>query len=89
MIALVSLLTTLVETLKVAAIAPSGIVTLLPTKALKLDDAKETTVPPTGAGPEMINDPVVDVPPTKSDVDQETCTGVGDCTLMSVLWLVS
>ena len=72
MTALVSLLTTLVVTLKVVVIAPAGMVTLLPTKALRLDDASETVVPPDGAGPEMINVPEVDVPPTTGDVDQVT-----------------
>ena len=83
--ALVSLLTTLVETVNVVVMAPAGMVTLLPTKALRLDDANETAVPPDGAGPEMINVPVVDVPPTTGDVDHETCTGVGASTFNKAL----
>ena len=55
--------TRLVETVKVAVICPVGIVTLVGTRALKLLDASETIVPPTGAGPEMVMVPVVDVPP--------------------------
>ena len=70
--ALVSLLTTLVETVNVVVMPPAGMVTLLPTKALRLDDASETVVPLDGAGPEMINVPEVDVPPTTGDVDQVT-----------------
>ena len=85
MTALVSLLTTLVVTVKVAVMAPAGMVTLLPTKALKLDDAKETVVPPDGAGPEMIKVPVVDVPPTTGDVDQVTITGAGEVTVIKAL----
>jgi hypothetical protein len=77
MTALVSLLTTLVETVKVAVIAPAGIVTLDATKALKLDDASDTVVPPVGAGPEMLRVPTVDVPPTTGDTDQVTDDGVG------------
>lgn len=85
MIALVSLLTTLVETVKVAVIAPAGMVTLLPTRALKLDDANETVVPPDGAGPEMIKVPVVDVPPTTGEADQVACTGIGASTFIKAL----
>ena len=85
MTALVSLLTTLVVTLKVVVIAPAGMVTLLPTIALKLDEASDTVVPPVGAGPEMINVPVVDVPPITGDVDQDTCTGVGASTFNNAL----
>ena len=85
MTALVSLLTTLVVTVKVAVIAPAGIVTLDATKALKLDDASATVVPPVGAGPEMIKVPVVDVPPDTGDVDQETCTGIGASTFTKAL----
>ena len=59
MTALVSLLTTLVETVNVVVMPPAGMVTLLPTKALRLDDASETVVPPVGAGPEMLRVPVV------------------------------
>ena len=75
--ALVSLLTTLVDTVNVVVIAPAGMVTVLPTKALKLDDAKETVVPPDGAGPEMLRVPVVDVPPGTGDTDQLTDEGIG------------
>ena len=78
MTALVSLLTTLVVTVKVAVMAPAGIVTLDATKALKLDDARATVVPPAGAGPEIEIVPVVDVPPTTGDTDQVTDDGVGD-----------
>ena len=77
MTALVSLLTTLVVTLKVVVIAPAGMVTLLPTRALKLDDAKETVVPPVGAGPEMLRVPVVDVPPVTGEADQVNELGIG------------
>ena len=84
MTALVSLLTTLVDTVNVVVIAPAGMVTVLPTKALKLDDAKETEVPPVGAGPEMINVPVVFVPPLTGEEDQVTCTGVGAVTITKV-----
>ena len=83
--ALVSLLTTLVDTVNVVVIAPAGMVTVLPTKALKLDDAKETVVPPDGAGPEMIKVPVVDVPPMTGDVDHDTCTGIGASTFNNAL----
>ncbi len=83
--ALESLLTMFVETVKDAVMAPAGIVTLLPTIALRLDDAKETVLPPAGAGPEMINVPVVDVPPTTGDVDQVTCTGIGGSTFNKAL----
>ena len=85
MTALVSLLTTLVETVNDAVIAPAGMVTLLPTRALKLDDANETVVPPDGAGPEMLRVPVVDVPPGTGEVDQVTCTGIGARTLIRAL----
>ena len=85
MTALVSLLTILVDTVNVVVMASAGMVTLDPTKALKLDDAKETVVPPDGAGPEMINVPVVDVPPTTGEVDQVTCTGIGARTLTNAL----
>ena len=89
MTALVSLLTTLVLTVNVAVIAPAGMVTLDPTKALKLDDASDTVVPPVGAGPEMIKVPVVAVPPTTGEVDQVTDDGIGACTVIKALWLVS
>ena len=79
------MLTTLVETVKVAVIAPAGIVTLEATNALKLDDASATVVPPKGAGPEMINVPVVDVPPDTGDVDQETNTGAGAVIVINAL----
>ena len=72
-----SLLTTLVETLKVAVIEPAGMVTLDPTKALRLDDANETVVPPVGAGPEILRVPVVGVPPGTGDTDQVTDEGIG------------
>ena len=77
MTALVSLLTTLVVTLKVVVIAPAGMVTVLPTKALKLDDAKETVVPPDGAGLVKVSVPVVEVPPTTGDTDQVNELGIG------------
>ena len=80
-----SLLTTFVDTVNDAVIAPAGMVTLLPTKALKFDDANETVVPPVGAGPEMLRVPVVDVPPTTGEVDQVTCTGIGARTLTKAL----
>ena len=83
--ALVSLLTTLVVTLNVVVIEPAGMVTVVGTRALKLDDANETVVPPVGAGPEMIKVPVVDVPPTTGEVDQVTCTGIGARTLTKAL----
>ena len=85
MTALVSLLTTLVVTVNVVVIAPAGMVTLLPTRALRLDEAKETVVPPIGAGPEMIKVPVVDVPPTTGEADQVTCTGIGASTYIKAL----
>ena len=72
-----SLLTTLVVTLKVVVIAPAGMVALLPTKALKLDDAKETVVPPDGAGLVNVSVPVVEVPPTTGDTDQVNELGIG------------
>ena len=83
--ALVSLLTTLVDTVNDAVIAPAGMVTLLPSRALKLEDARETVVPPDGAGPEMIKVPVVDVPPATGDVDQFTITGAGEVTVIKAL----
>jgi hypothetical protein len=83
--ALVSLLTTLVETVNDVVIAPAGMVTLLPTKALRLDDANETVVPPVGAGPEMLRVPVVDVPPGTGEVDQVTEEGIGARTLTKAL----
>ena len=83
--ALVSLLTTLVETVNVVVMAPAGMVTLLPTRALKLDDASETVVPPVGAGPEMLRVPVVDVPPATGDTDQLTDAGIGARTLTKAL----
>jgi hypothetical protein len=89
MTALVSLLTTLVETVKVAVIAPAGIVMLDPTKALKLEDARDTVVPPVGAGPEMLRVPTVDVPPGTGDTDQVTDEGIGASTFTKALWLVS
>jgi hypothetical protein len=85
MTALVSLLTTLVVTVKVAVIAPAGIVTLDATKALKLDDARETVVPPVGAGPEMLRVPTVDVPPDTGDTDHDTDEGIGACTVINAL----
>ena len=75
--ALVSLLTTLVDTVNVVVIAPAGMVTVLPTKALKLDDAKETVVPPDGAGLVKVSVPVVEVPPTTGDTDQVNELGIG------------
>ena len=57
--------------------APAGIVTLDPTKALKLVDANETVVPPAGAGPEIDIVPVVLVPPTTGETDQVMDDGVG------------
>jgi hypothetical protein len=89
MTALVSLLTTFVVTVKVVVIAPAGIVTLDPTKALKLEDARETVVPPAGAGPEILRVPTVDVPPDTGDTDQVTDEGIGASTLTNALWLVS
>lgn len=80
-----SLLTTLVETVKVAVIAPAGIVTLDATKALKLDDASATVVPPAGAGPDIEIVPVVDVPPTTGDTDHDTDEGIGACTVINAL----
>ena len=85
MTALVSLLTTLVETVKVAVIAPAGIVTLEATNALKLDDASATVVPPIGAGPEMLKVPTVDVPPDTGDTDHDTDEGIGARTLINAL----
>ena len=85
MTALVSLLTTFVVTVKVVVIAPAGIVTLDPTKALKLDDARETVVPPIGAGPEMLRVPTVDVPPGTGETDQSTDEGVGASTFTKAL----
>jgi len=84
-----SLLTTFVVTVNVAVIAPAGIVTVDATNALKLVDARDTVVPPVGAGPEMMSVPVVAVPPTTGDVDQVTITGAGAVTVNKVLWLVS
>jgi hypothetical protein len=81
----VSLLTTLVETVKVAVIAPAGIVTLEATNALKLDDARATVVPPAGAGPEIEIVPVVDVPPGTGFTDQFTDEGIGASTLTNAL----
>ena len=83
--ALVSLLTTLVVTVKLAVIAPAGMVTLDASSALKLDEAKATVVPPAGAGPEMIKVPVVVVPPTTGLVDHETWTGIGARTVINAL----
>ena len=83
--ALESLLTILVVTVKVVVIAPAGMVTLDAPKALKLDDASATVVPPVGAGPEMIKVPVVDVPPVTGDVDQVTNTGAGAVIVINAL----
>jgi hypothetical protein len=85
MTALVSLLTTFVVTVKVVVIAPAGIVTLDPTKALKLEDARATVVPPVGAGPEMLRVPTVDVPPLTGFTDQITDDGIGARTLINAL----
>ena len=85
MTALVSLLTTLVETVKVAVIAPAGIVTLDANKALKLDDASATVVPPDGAGPEMLRVPTVDVPLDTGVTDHVTDEGMGASTFTKVL----
>ena len=85
MTALVSLLTTLVVTVNVVVIAPAGMDTLLPAKALKLDDAKETVVPPDGAGLVNISVPVVEVPPTTGDTDQVNELGIGACTVTKAL----
>ena len=63
--------------MNVAVMAPAGMVTLDPTKALRLDDANETVVPPVGAGPEILRVPVVDVPPGTGDTDQVTDEGIG------------
>ena len=70
--------TMLVETAKVAVICPAGIVTLVGTRALKLLDASETTVPPAGAGPEMVMVPVVDVPPETALNPKIRLLGCGD-----------
>ena len=83
--ALVSLLTTLVVTVNIAVNAPAGIVMVDVTKALELDEASDTAVPPDGAGPEIINVPVVVAPPTTGDVDQVTITGIGARTVINVL----
>ena len=83
--ALVSLLTTLVDTVNDAVIAPAGMVTLLPSRALKLEDARETVVPPDGAGPEMLRVPTVDVPPGTGDIDQIIDEGIGARTLTKAL----
>jgi hypothetical protein len=79
------LLTTLVLTVNVAVIAPAGIVTLEPTKALKLVDANETVVPPVGAGPEIDIVPVVLVPPMTGETDHVMDDGVGACTVTRAL----
>ena len=63
--------------MKVVVIAPAGMVTLLPTNALKLDDAKETVVPPDGAGLVNVSVPVVEVPPTTGETDQVNELGIG------------
>ena len=75
--ALVSLLTAFVDTVNDAFIEPAGMVTLLPTKALKLDDASETVAPPAGAGLVKVSVPVVEVPPTTGDTDQVNELGIG------------
>ena len=77
MTALVSLLTTLVDTVNVVVIAPAGMVTLLPTRALRLDEVKETVVPAIGAGLVKVSVPVVEVPPTTGDTDQVNELGIG------------
>ena len=84
-IALVSLLTAFVETVKVAVIAPAGTITLLPTIALKLDDANDTVVPPVGAGPEILRVPVVEVPPGTGEALQVTEDGIGARTFTRAL----
>ena len=63
--------------MKVAVIEPAGMVTLLPTRALRLVDAKETVVPPVGAGLVKVSVPVVEVPPTTGDTDQVNELGIG------------
>lgn len=73
----------MVETVNDAVIAPAGIVTLVGTRALRLLDANETTVPPTGAGPEMVMVPVVDVPPTTVDTPSARLLGCGDWMVTS------
>ena len=80
-----SLLTTLVETLKVAVIDPAGIFTVVGTRALRLLDAKETVAPLVGDGPEMLIVPVVDDPPDTGDTDQITDEGIGASTFTNVL----
>ena len=70
--------TKLVETVKVAVICPAGIVTLVGTRALRLLDANETTVPPTGAGPEMVMVPVWEVPPETEFNPKMRLLGCGD-----------
>ena len=89
MTAVVSLLKTLVETVKVAVIEPAGIVTFDATKALKLDDANATVVPPVGAGLVNVTVPLVVVPPTTGETDQVTDDGIGARTVTNTLWLVS
>ena len=71
--------------MKVADIAPSGIVTLDAISALKLEDTSDTVVPPIGAGPEMVSVPTAEVPPTTGDVDQRSEDGVGACTVTKTL----
>ena len=83
--ALVSLLTTLVDTVNDAVIAPAGMVMLDPTKALKLVEARDTVVPPVGAGPEMLRVPTVDVPPGTGDIDQIIDEGIGARTFTKAL----
>ena len=86
---LVSFETKLVDTLNDAVIAPAGIVTLVGTSALRLLDASETTVPPTGAGPEMLMVHVVEVPPETGAFVYASERGNGHRIVRSTLWFVS
>ena len=85
----VSLETRFVETVNVAVICPAGIVTLVGTSALKLLDARETTVPPTGAGPEIEMVAVVDVPPEIRAFVYTSELGNGHRIVRRTLWFVS
>jgi hypothetical protein len=64
-VAVVEEVTTLVETEKVALVWPAGIVTLAGTTAALLSEARVITVPPLGAGSEMVTVPMAGFPPMK------------------------
>ena len=80
--------TTLVATLKVAAVAPAEIVTEDGTVAFVLPDDRATARPPAGAGPEMATVPVADLPPTTVVGNREMLARAGANTARLVCLVV-